>query len=176
MIIALTGLAGSGKDTAAEIIAEIVDGFVVALADLPKDMASRHFRIPVYYFHDRELKDRIYAAEGRTPRDLLVGWWDRLFFEHGDDYSLRMNIKKIDEILNYEKHVIVSDIRYPIEFDWVKKENILLLNIQRNDVESTIDHHTESGSDKGIIVDNNGTIEDLRNTLIEMFQGEHSIV
>lgn len=190
MIIALTGLAGSGKDTAAEIISEILgEAPIIALADLPKDMAARHFNLPKIMFYDRKFKDSkmitknsdggydyTYTGHGNiTPRKLLVDWWDELFEEQGDDYSLQMNIRKINEILDYEKYVIISDIRYPIEFDWIEQNDITLLNIQR-DVESTIDHVTESGTMKGIMVDNNGTIEELKSTLIDLFMSPESIV
>ncbi len=177
MIIALTGLAMSGKDTTAEIIAEILGGAaIIALADLPKEMAAKHFGIPIAMFYDREHKDIPKAVfGGKSPRELLVSWWDELFEQHGADYSLQMNIKKINEISKLEKCVIISDIRYPIEFDWIENEDITLLNIQR-DVESTIDHVTESGSAKGHLVDNNGTIDDLRNTLTEMLNGPYSVV
>ena len=91
MIIALTGLAGSGKDTAAEIIADIIGGAaIVALADLPKEMAAKHFDIPIQYFYDRELKDTPLSSSGQSPREMLVRWWDELFEEHGSDYSLQM--------------------------------------------------------------------------------------
>lgn len=167
MIVALTGLAGSGKDTAAIIIAEIVGGAaIIALADLPKEMAAKHFKLPIHYFNDRDLKDTPLSATGKSPREMLVGWWDELFEEHGSDYSLQMNIKKLNDI--DEKNIIITDIRYPIEFDWIENECITLLNIQRADVAKTIDHVTESGTMKGYAVDNNGTIEDLRDTLTDM--------
>jgi hypothetical protein len=167
VIIALTGLAGSGKDTAAEIIADIIGGAaIVALADLPKEMAAKHFDIPIQYFYDRELKDTPLSSSGQSPREMLVRWWDELFEEHGSDYSLQMNIEKLNDIT--EDNVIITDIRYPIEFDWIEQEYITLLNIQRNNVTKTIDHVTESGTLKGYAVDNNGTIEDLRDTLTDM--------
>jgi len=176
MIIALTGLAGSGKDTAAEMIAEILGGAaIIALADLPKEMASEAFGIPLNWFHDRDLKDSpIESYDGKSPRELLVEWWDGLFEEHGPDYSLRMNIKKINDI--DEKNIIISDIRYPIEFDWIDNEGITLLNIQRDAVEKTIDHVTESGTMKGYAVDNNGSIEDLKVVLTDMFMNPQSFV
>jgi len=188
MIIALTGLAGSGKDTAAEMIAEILGGAaIIALADLPKEMAAKHFDMPKSMFYDRKFKDSTmiiphedgyrytYTGHGDiTPRELLVSWWDELFEEHGPDYSLRMNIKKINDI--DEKNIIISDIRYPIEFDWIDNEGITLLNIQRDAVEKTIDHVTESGTMKGYAVDNNGSIEDLKVVLTDMFMNPQSFV
>ena len=127
--------------------------------------------MPINWFYDRDIKD----AGDPSPRQQLVEWWDELFEEHGDDYSLQMNIKKINEILDYEKYVIISDIRYPVEFDWIEQNDITLLNIQR-DVEATIDHVTESGTTKGIMVDNNGTIEELKSTIIDLFKSPESII
>lgn len=177
MIIALTGLAGSGKDTAAEMVAEILGGAaIVALADLPKEMAARHFKLPIHYFNDRDLKDTPLPATGKSPRAMLVGWWDEQFEEHGDDLTLQLNVRKINEIMHTEKNVVISDIRYPIEFEWLENECITLLNIQRDNVNQTIDHITEAGSQKGYMVDNNGTIEDLKGTLTDMFMNPYSFV
>ena len=165
MIVALTGLAGSGKDTAAVMIKEIFhNSITVALADTPKEMASKHFNLPIEYFYKRDLKDTPLVSTGKSPRDMLVSWFDELFEEHGDDYSLQMNIKKINTLLERYDCVIISDIRYPIEFAWLEENGITLLNIKR-DVEKTIDHQTESDTDKGIIIDNNGTMEELKQTL-----------
>jgi len=177
VIVALTGLAGVGKDTAAEIVAEILGGAaIMALADLPKEMAAVHFDIPVHYFHDRDLKDTPLSATGKSPRSMLVGMWDELFEERGKDFTLQLNLRKMNDILRTEKNLVISDVRYPIEFDWVDNECITLLNIQRDNITKTIDHVTEAGTLKGFPVDNNGTIDDLKVTLTDMFMNPTSFI
>jgi|APSaa5957512535_1039671.scaffolds.fasta_scaffold02413_22 thymidylate kinase len=162
-IIALTGLAESGKDTVADMMVdELENAIVVALADTPKQMAAKHFNIPINYFYDRDLKDTSYN-NGPSPRHLLVTWFDELFNEHGPSYSLEMNIKRIQSM--DKDWVIISDIRYPIEFDWVSTENIPLFNIHRNNIQKTIDHHTETSSNDGVVINNNGSLENLRNNV-----------
>jgi len=166
MIIALTGLAGSGKDTAAEMIAKhLGDATIIALADTPKEMAAEHFGLPIEYFYNRDLKDAP-LLEGKSPREMMVNWFDKLFAKYGENYTLQMNIRKISEMK--EKYVIVSDIRYPSEFKWVESEGIPLINIHREGVDETIDHKTEQATDLGVVVRNDGTIEDLRGKIVNI--------
>lgn len=171
MIIALTGLAGSGKDTAAQLMSDILGGAaLVALADGPKELAAEHFNVPVEYFHNRDIKDTILSETGMSPRNMMVSWFDDLFSKHGEDYTLLANKAKIQSIHQVEKYVIITDVRYPIEFEWIKEQHIPLFNIKRKDVESTIDHITEQGSSKGIIIDNDGTIDDLKRELKDILE------
>ena len=170
MIFALTGLAGVGKDTAAEQIADILGGAaIIALADGPKEMASDHFDLPINYFNDRDLKDTVLEETGSTPREMMVMWFDELFEEYGDDYTLQVNKDKIYDVAAAE-HVIITDIRYPVEFAWVKEDQIPLFNIKREAVQRTINHRTERGSNSGVIVNNNGTIDELRNELVHILE------
>ena len=82
----------------------------------------------------------------------------------------------MNDILRTEKNLVISDVRYPIEFDWVDNECITLLNIQRDNITKTIDHVTEAGTLKGFPVDNNGTIDDLKVTLTDMFMNPTSFI
>ena len=106
--------------------------------------------------------------DGRyTPREILLHHWDGLFEEHGDDYSLMLNIDAMDNIEDGYAYVIISDIRFPIELNWVKQENILLFNIKR-DVDDVVDSHiSEMENDEGITIFNDGSLEDLYNKLVE---------
>jgi hypothetical protein len=173
MKIAITGLAGSGKDTAAEMLQRILgNAKLFALADLPKQITSDELGIPLINFTDRELKDSPYMDmpnfDGKyTPRQILLGHWDDLFEENGDDYSLMLNIDAMDNIEDGYAYVIISDIRFPIELNWVKQENILLFNIKR-DVDDVVDSHiSEMENDEGITIFNDGSLEDLYNKLVE---------
>jgi hypothetical protein len=170
MIVAFTGAAGSGKDTAASMLSEFLPGTttIMGMADLPKIMASNHFNVDVNIFSDRNVKDVKIPEFNLSPRELLVQWWDGLFELHGYDYSLCMNISKIQKITT--DNVIITDIRYPIEFDWVKSDNIPLINIKRNVDKVLGNHVTEQQCSIGHIVNNNSTLSNLRLNMKEFIK------
>jgi hypothetical protein len=57
MIISISGLAGSGKDTIGNILIRKHKFTRIAMADILKEMCSKVTKIALNYFHDVDLKD-----------------------------------------------------------------------------------------------------------------------
>ena len=63
MIIAFSGKAGSGKDTAADVLVKRHGFKKIAFADPLKALCAPVFNIPIEIFNDRELKDKEFDSK-----------------------------------------------------------------------------------------------------------------
>jgi hypothetical protein len=84
-------------------------------------------------------------------------------------------VKAFDAMLKREHYasVVCADCRFRNEFNYLRKEGFFLIKLLRNTA-STSTHSTETSQDEiqlsefDAVVDNNGTIEQLRNQLTEL--------
>lgn len=60
MIISLSGLKGSGKDTVADVLIKKFNFKRLSLADPLKELCSSVFNLPINTFHDVDLKDTVF--------------------------------------------------------------------------------------------------------------------
>ncbi len=166
MIIGLAGKARSGKDTAAAMILEMLPGAAkYAFADPLKEGLMAALGLTYEEVHG-DLKDTMNPLYGKTNREMLQTFgtdWGRDMV-NADVWLLAAQRKIPDGI------VVISDIRYDNEADFVR-ENGLLIHITRSNrdaVDGVADHSSEVGVavKKGDVqVDNNGTLEQLRGLL-----------
>lgn len=70
-VIGLTGAAGSGKDTAADILCKTHRFIKLSFADPLYDMVSIATRTPVDLLHERECKEATIKSIGASSRKLL---------------------------------------------------------------------------------------------------------
>ena len=70
-LVGLSGLAGSGKDTAADYLWERYAFAKLAFADPLRAAASDMFGVQLEVFHDRTKKDKVIDYWGMTPRQML---------------------------------------------------------------------------------------------------------
>ncbi len=191
--LSFTGFATTGKDEAVKILESI--GFKrVSLAD-PVRQGVYNIN-PIVFVPRDYLTNKIYEMhslhnvfDGRYYKLKLVvdlqGWdeakkipevrrllqyygteggrqifGDTIWTDTADKFIRENNIKK----------VAVSDVRFPNELDWVRyKENNLVIKIKRQGVGPINSHTSDLGiADElcDIIIDNDGTLEDLKNKLI----------
>lgn len=202
VIIGLVGVKTSGKSTVAGIIKDILKDDVVesALADKLKAVSSEVFGVPRFAFDSQLLKERqlIYPRTlGRNEIESVLSMFgvaptDELMNKYSKVMDMELNSpRQIAQIVGTEilrnagdedihcknvnlsdKITIISDIRFPNEFDYFKNlENtsFIPLYIQRDEAESKItpDSHASETSiftfcEKCLKINNNRDLESLK--------------
>ena len=166
ILIGLTGLAGSGKDTAGHFLWDEYGFFCTAFADAVKEAASVIFNTPLDYFHDREKKEEFDPRWGMTRRQLL----QKLGTEacrnvFGDDIWIKRWNMVYDELYD-SSDVVVTDVRFDNEAEMIRRTGGTIVHIVRDTVtQGVLDtHSSENGvtvMDEDYILYNNGTLDEL---------------
>lgn len=187
MIISITGKIGSGKDTIADIIMQYTpyhDWEIKKFAGKLKDIAEILSGVPKINFEDQEFKKQDMGAEWEmTYRDLLqkLGteamrnglhenvWVNALFA----DYKGQQNVDGSFSHPNW----LITDTRFPNELEAAKTHNGITIKVVResgNTIGTT--HTSETALDDytkwDYIVDNNGSLEDLKTQVLSILEKE----
>jgi hypothetical protein len=142
MIIGLCGLIGSGKNTAAEYLMKEYGFISVSFAETLKDAASCIFG------WDRDMLEGD-TKEAREAREVKDEWWsERLGFDVSPRYMLQFMGTEVmrghlhpeiwalateKRILNFDgpADFVISDVRFPNEFDMIRRLYGKVWHIQR---------------------------------------------
>lgn len=186
-IVGLAGKAGSGKNTAADSVA-FSDYKQFAFASPIKKIAQIMFHLEDKHLYDNVVKEQIILNDDGSPKWYIEGVAasPRLMFqwlgtkmrtEVASDYfvkSMNEEIKKeIKKATNENKEakIIITDVRFPNEAEFIRKMGGLILKIERPSVITTTEL-TEHESEKDLpsdlidrVIYNDGTIGDLRYSL-----------
>lgn len=163
-IIGITGPAGAGKNTLGDIFEEhlhMQDKTCIQLslaAPLKRAGTSMFGWIDL----DRDQKEAEHKDYGFSPRSYWqdLGKWMR--DTYGADIFVRI-LRDTVAMFDDSDFVIVTDVRYDNEADWIKKQGGCVIKIDR-DVEKVRDHESENGVSMSFIdggLSNNSTIEAL---------------
>lgn len=204
MIIGITGLIGSGKDTVASIIQEYKPEYRrMSFASRLKDMTA------ALYHWDRQMLEGL-TKEDRELREQKDGHLSLLL---NQDITPRNQLQKLgaglkelvaqnlwamlvkDEIIREGyKNVLITDVRYPDELDMIRSLGGIILEVRRGELpnwwylavrknigfelaeeEEAILNKIHSSERSWVfinnpdhIIDNSGTLEDLRLTIKEL--------
>lgn len=187
-LVAFTGYARSGKDTAADALRREVPGAVVrAFADSLKVECAKAYGAPIEWFMIDEYKDtefkhlalgnatdrrfRQFMAQcpvdmfsWRTPREImqLYGTEYRRRLD-GDDYWVERCVEVLDLYPDAPLHII-TDCRFPNESAAVLNRRGQIWKIIRPGVERRSDHRSEAYIDliaPTRFVHNDGTVREL---------------
>lgn len=136
-LIGLTGRAGSGKDTVARFLCE-AHGFVqIALADPLRDGIKAMLGITDEQLQDRDLKEATIDWLGRSPRELLQTLGTEWGRNHiASDIWLRVAARRIEKYRQSKPclhiaGIVVSDIRFENEADWLREQGGQVWHIKR---------------------------------------------
>jgi len=158
MIIGLHGLKGSGKDTVYQIIKEIDNEFnKIAFADPIKKEIFKIFQID----------EHTYDTLKRIP------YWRHIFRNIGmlmRKYDENQFINYVDQ--NLKNKIIVTDVRFMNEIEFLKKQNAILIKVKRFN-KNEDNHITEQDlSDElfDYIIDNTKDLEHLKNQVIKILE------
>ncbi len=165
-LIALTGKAGSGKDTAARFIIEAAGGVTMAFADPIKAMLAPVFE-PICgkpNWNNRHWKEAPLPGIGVSPRRLaqtLGTEWGRELIDSEIWVTLTMRrVRQSDAPL-----VVLTDCRFDNEARAVLEAGGEVIEVVRPGVEAVEDHASEAGIAAGLVTRllvNDGTLDDLR--------------
>ncbi len=128
-IIAFTGRARSGKNTAATIWSDY-DGehtgamsVEFAFANILKDIANRSLKIPAHEYDVLKGAPNARLANGLTMREYLNSLGDAIKSYFGFDAWVKLTLEGFDNIIEAidPETIIVTDLRYPVEQEGLQK-------------------------------------------------------
>lgn len=178
MIIGLTGRAGAGKDTVADILRTHHKFATMSFASPLKKMLCELLSVPYDMWEDRAWKETVIPELGHTPRYLaqtLGTEWGRECC--GEDFWVNI---ALNNALRIEKELNAIDDRYTICFTDVRFENeaeairnlggyIIHIHRPGHDAGTSLAHASEDGIQveplRDVILTNDGTLEDLEKTV-----------
>lgn len=161
-LIGLTGRARAGKDTVADFLVAALGGYRYAFADPIRSMlVPLGVNLADPYWDGR--KEEIIPALGVSPRRLMqtlgTDWGRELI---NPDLWLLMAQQRL---LHYGPGMIVSDVRFNNEAEWIRKHGGKIIHVHRPVAVSVESHVSEQGVDRSqedILLFNTGTLEELQ--------------
>ena len=172
MIIGLLGSAGAGKTTAARMIADILGAEDVEILQVAAPIKAMLLGLGLQPedFNPRT-KERPIGWIGASPRHLMqtLGDWGS-----GVNQTLWTGIletRMTTLLLKGVPHLIVEDIRLPLEASLVKRSNGVLIRITRPKLVVAGAHVTERAGqmiDVDHEIENSGSLDQLRMALEEV--------
>lgn len=185
-LVGLCGFAQSGKDTAASFLVDKFDWTRVAFADALRDVL--YALNPVVPIHEgAEAAERGWSTLDLSTLVDSRGWDDvktsfsyvrellqRLGTEAGRqiiDENLWVGMGE-DKIERAGGPVVVTDCRFPNEIALIRRRKGLLIWVERDGVGAVNGHaseHSVNKADCDLVLTNNGTIDDLYESLSQAF-------
>ena len=165
LVILLSGWAGSGKDSAAELLVEEMAFVRVAFADTLKAEVSTAYRLPLSIFHNA-FKDRYIESVKATPRQLLI--------QHAADRKRKdphVYSRAVVAQIDTRGRWVRSDWRYRHEYAFLKENlpeaHIVRGRILRSSVvpDDDLSEHDLDDEPVDFTVTNDGCISDLRDAI-----------
>lgn len=153
LYVGITGKAYSGKDTTANLLVEQlkshgIKAVRVGLADALKQEASEIIKVPVEKFYDSAVKEKLrpfmqFLGDFRKYTEFggyQMYWCDRLSRDVVDQYP-------------DAQVVIVSDVRYDFEAEWVRMEGGSILEVVGIGAKETLhsSHQSENGISRELV-------------------------
>jgi energy-coupling factor transporter ATP-binding protein EcfA2 len=166
-LLGITGRAGSGKSTAADILVGI--GWKrVKMAGPLKDMLRS------IGLTDRHIEGDLKEVPcdllcGQTPRHAMITLgteWGREII--GGGLWVGLARQRIIQAMSEGYNVVVDDVRFENEADVIRDLGGMVLEVRRSGSIS-IDHKSEGGVVADMIHDNNGDMSDLRRYMTYVF-------
>lgn len=179
MLIGICGKAGAGKDTIGDYLIDEYNFKKIALADPIKRIVQDVFVLDDHTVYDRVAREQpLPQWDGWSVRKLLQFIGTELFRQNIDDAiwvkSLWYRIHN-DEYNNY----VVTDIRFPNELDFFKrkmKDDFISIKVSRKGQDGSVGisgHESEKYDlQTDIVIENNGTFEELHNKIDEIVKGK----
>lgn len=156
-----------GKDTAAEIVCDIIGREATTIYRLSKTLKAAV--CVLYGFTPEDVegpnKEVIDQRYGVTPRNAIQGLCDFLMTRHGCDFFSKQVFHMYDMGTFANKHVIIPDIRYEHDLAEIRRRGGVIIKMSRPFGDCVPNHPWESHIDAlqgDYLVCNHGTPEELR--------------
>ena len=175
-IIGLTGPAGAGKDTVADMLQSIHLMPRISFADPLYRALSAMLDIPVSTLRKRETKELPIEGLGVSPRFLLqtLGTeWAREVV--AKDWWVKIAKLHIDKMAppGFNRPVVITDVRFQNEVDFVRAEGGVIVAIYRKAAQPVAKHASENPdiwSQADWEINNDGSFTDLEYAANEMVE------
>jgi hypothetical protein len=180
LLIGLIGQAGSGKDTVARMLRDYwvrqhAASVQLAFADPVRDLAATFLRgfgvrDPYRRVNDPELKNIVVDDVSMSPRRIMqtLGT-DWAHPNAGRDVWIRsLKIRLHEAVRAGMKHVVISDVRFEVEADWLRSQGGVLWRIDRPGMDPVLEHVSETEMAQirsHRVIGNDGTLADLERTV-----------
>lgn len=173
-VIMISGKAGSGKDTVANIIRNMGDYDVFAFADSLKDYVGMKYGISERLLFTQEGKRQMINVDDEmiSVRDLLIREAELKRSEDESFWSRLLIYKAIET----DSDIIISDFRFPAEYYEIKKyfHNVVTIRVNRPiEMTEMVSSHTEEQLDNfqfDYILHNNSNIDYLKHQIDLIFK------
>lgn len=167
LLIGLAGHARVGKDTVARYLAAHLTLISYAFADPLKQALASMFHLTAAQLEGAE-KEQPLPWLGKAPRELmqLLGTeWGRDLV-HSQLWLLlaEQNLQLLAEHDQAMQGVVIRDVRFDNEADWVRSKGGVIFHISRRGIRPANNHISESGvrHNRGdYVIENDGTLEEL---------------
>lgn len=169
LLIGISGLAGTGKTTAAEYLVALLELFHLSFADTVKHACASALDIPKWEFEQLD-KEIVIADIGITPRQFMQAMGKSLRDINNSFLiqSLERKAQKINSAHLLYNGLLVSDVRTEAEACWIRQNGGTVIHIRRQDAKPTNADHTEKllmVMDHDHVIRNDSTLEELHNKL-----------
>ncbi len=172
-VIAISGAAGAGKDTAGQLLQKRY-GYGMALFAGPlKNGLCAMFGWNLAQLEDREWKERVIPDIGKSPRQMMqtlgTEWGRQLV--NPDLWMLLAERQIASAEACGLPGIVFTDCRFPNEAELVHKHGGVVLKIERPGVGAVAAHSSEAGLPHNLIdgtVYNKGCFGDLDTALQEL--------
>ncbi|MBA2661629.1 MAG: radical SAM protein [Bradymonadaceae bacterium] len=167
--IAISGVSGSGKDTAAEYLVNELGYKRVAIADAIKEHVGRIFGLTDAQLWG-ELRNEVIAEFGHSPRAIYQRFGS-VCREIDPDVWLRGLLAGVEALLSEGRRVVCTDLRTHAEFEALREAGAALWRVNRRGAgapgelgqDMTEQQARELGErDFGVVLANDGSLEELR--------------
>jgi hypothetical protein len=160
MLIGLHGPARSGKTSVGNILSGEMNIPTYALALPLKEAANSIFGWDQRHAEGelKEIEDPFWGVSPRRVYQTLGTEWGRNTIR--DDLWLR----RAEMVLNKAQGLVITDIRFPNERDWLLDHGGVMVHVIRHDIRKVAAHSSEAGLPVGFndyVLLNNRTLDDL---------------
>ena len=173
-VVAFCGKARSGKDTAASAVTREHGHVRYALADPIKRGIETMFNLHPSIWDD-DHKEQVIPWLGKSPRQLaqtLGTEWGR------DTVATDVWLRCADQFLHSHRAIVIPDVRFRNEVEWVRSKGGVLLKIVRPEVKMVADHPSEDGIPEWLVdavIINDSDPYELKERIIQTLEDLYAV-
>lgn len=140
MLLGIVGKKNSGKDTLSDYLCKHHGFYKDSFAAPLKDICKRMFLLDEKQLEDHTLKETMDERWGLSPREMFQKFGtDFVRSNFGSDFWIRHLEKRM--LTRKDDLVVISDVRFENEANWIQKNGGILIRVQPIGEESTPSHH-----------------------------------
>lgn len=132
MLVGLCGLAGSGKDTVAEILSRQDDFVAISFAGPIYKAISEFTGLTPQELKDRDIKERTISWLGKSPRELLqtlgTEWGREVVSE---DIWIKIALRRAAQYEGSRWSVVITDVRFDNEAEAIRAAGGQVWRVER---------------------------------------------